>query len=57
MLVPAGILAMILTSALVPDVAMQPVTEENPDEDTVSAGAAGAGRRRRRCGIPDCSTR
>ena len=31
MLVPAGILAMVLTFALFPDVAMQPVTEENPD--------------------------
>ena len=30
MLVPAGILAMILTLALIPDVAMQPVTEEKP---------------------------
>jgi cytochrome c oxidase subunit IV len=33
MLVPAGILAIILTSALIPDLAMQPVTEENPDEE------------------------
>jgi cytochrome c oxidase subunit 4 len=33
LLVPAGILAIILTSALVPDLAMQPVTEENPDEE------------------------
>jgi len=33
MLVPAGILAIILTSALVPDVAMQPVTEEGPEEE------------------------
>jgi cytochrome c oxidase subunit 4 len=31
MLIPAGILAAILTFALAPDVAMQPVTEENPD--------------------------
>ncbi|WP_406693757.1 cytochrome C oxidase subunit IV family protein [Singulisphaera sp. Ch08] len=31
MLVPAGILAMVLTFALFPDVAMQPITEENPD--------------------------
>jgi cytochrome c oxidase subunit 4 len=31
MLVPAGILAIILTTALIPDVAMQPVTEENPE--------------------------
>ena len=30
MLVPAGILAIILTCALVPDMAMKPVTEENP---------------------------
>ena len=35
MLIPAGILAAILTLALVPDLAMQPVTEENPDEETV----------------------
>jgi cytochrome c oxidase subunit IV len=33
MLVPAGILAIILTVALVPDLAMQPVTEENPEEE------------------------
>jgi cytochrome c oxidase subunit 4 len=31
MLIPAGILALILTLALAPDVALQPVTEENPD--------------------------
>ena len=31
MLVPAGILALILTFALFPDVVMQPITEENPD--------------------------
>ena len=39
MLIPAGILAIILTVALCPDVAMQPVTEENPnrDEDDTSA--------------------
>ncbi len=33
MLVPAGILACILTFALIPDVAMQPVTEENREEE------------------------
>ena len=33
MLVPAGILAIILTTALIPDVAMQPVTEETPEEE------------------------
>jgi cytochrome c oxidase subunit 4 len=33
MLVPAGILAIILTTALMPDVAMQPVIEENPGEE------------------------
>jgi cytochrome c oxidase subunit IV len=33
MLVPAGILAIILTTALIPDLAMQPVTEENPEEE------------------------
>lgn len=32
MLIPAGILAIVLTTALIPDVAMQPpVTEDNPD--------------------------
>src|SRR4051794_22870 len=30
-LIPAGILACVLTFGLAPDVAMQPVTEENPD--------------------------
>ena len=33
MLIPAGILACVLTFALIPDVAMQPVTEENPAEE------------------------
>lgn len=33
MLIPAGIFAVILTMALIPDVAMQPETEENPNED------------------------
>ncbi len=45
MLVPAGILAVILTCALIPDMAMQPVTEENPDEETakvISMHAPGA---------------
>ena len=43
MLVPAGILAIILTCALIPDVAMQPVTEENPDEeDGLRAAGLGA---------------
>lgn len=37
MLVPAGILAIILTVALVPDLAMQPVTEENPEEEESTA--------------------
>jgi len=32
MLIPAGILAIILTVALYPDLALQPVTEENPTE-------------------------
>ena len=45
MLVPAGILAIILTTALLPDVAMQPVTEENADEEeqppTISAREQG----------------
>jgi len=31
LLIPAGILACVLTFGLAPDVAMQPVTEENPD--------------------------
>jgi cytochrome c oxidase subunit IV len=31
MLIPAGILAFILTVALIPDVAMAPVSEDNPD--------------------------
>ncbi|SIO21937.1 cytochrome c oxidase subunit 4 [Singulisphaera sp. GP187] len=35
MLIPASILAMVLTLALFPDVAMQPVTEENPDLEGV----------------------
>jgi cytochrome c oxidase subunit 4 len=30
-LIPAGILAMVLVGGLTPDVAMQPITEENPD--------------------------
>jgi cytochrome c oxidase subunit 4 len=33
MLIPAGILAIIMTCALIPDLAMQPVTEENPEEE------------------------
>ena len=33
MLIPAGILAIILTCALIPDVAMQPVTEESREEE------------------------
>jgi cytochrome c oxidase subunit 4 len=37
MLIPAGILAFILTIALVPDLAMQPVTEENPEEEESGA--------------------
>src|SRR5689334_12128879 len=36
MLIPAGILAIILTFALMPDVAMQPVIEENPGEEEES---------------------
>lgn len=36
MLIPAGILAIILTTALIPDVAMQPpITEDNPDLEGV----------------------
>jgi cytochrome c oxidase subunit 4 len=37
MLVPAGILALILTFALAPDVAMQPITEENPDLEGIES--------------------
>lgn len=37
MLIPAGILAVILTVALYPDLAMQPVTEENPGEEEAEA--------------------
>ena len=38
MLIPAGILAMVLTFALMPDVALQPETDENPEPaDVVSA--------------------
>src|SRR4029077_12246137 len=37
MLVPAGILAIILTCSLIPDLAMQPVTEENPEEEESTA--------------------
>jgi cytochrome c oxidase subunit 4 len=33
MLIPAGILAVILVAALYPDLALQPVTEENPAEE------------------------
>lgn len=39
MLIPAGILAMILVLALVPDQAMKPITEENPPEDEASISA------------------
>jgi cytochrome c oxidase subunit 4 len=35
MLVPAAILAMVLTFALAPDVSMQPVVEENPDLENI----------------------
>jgi cytochrome c oxidase subunit 4 len=37
MLVPAGILAAVLTFALVPDIAMQPTAAEGGDEDEASA--------------------
>jgi caa(3)-type oxidase subunit IV len=41
MLVPSGILAMVLVCALVPDVAMQPITEiNNMDEDSPREAAA-----------------
>jgi cytochrome c oxidase subunit 4 len=35
LLVPASILAVIMTVALIPDVAMQPVTEENIEDEEV----------------------
>ncbi len=35
MLIPAGILALILTFGLIPDVVLQPVTEENPDLEDI----------------------
>ena len=47
MLVPAGILAIILTTALIPDMAMQPVTEENPRRGRNRPSALDAGVRRR----------
>lgn len=37
MLVPAGLLALVLTFALIPDVAMQPITEENPDLEGIES--------------------
>jgi cytochrome c oxidase subunit IV len=37
MLIPAGILAAVFIFALYPDMALHPVTEENPPEDEVSA--------------------
>ena len=37
MLIPAGILAVILTVALMPDVAMQPETEENSEPEEIVA--------------------
>jgi cytochrome c oxidase subunit 4 len=41
MLVPAGILAVVLVCALIPDVAMQPITEiNNMDEDSATEAAA-----------------
>lgn len=35
MLIPAGCLAIILTTALIPDVSLQPITEENPDLEEI----------------------
>src|SRR3954468_2602546 len=40
MLIPAGILAMVLTFALAPDVAMQPVSEETLDREEVEEAEA-----------------
>jgi cytochrome c oxidase subunit 4 len=37
LLVPAGLLATLLTVALIPDVAMQPVTEESAEEEESGA--------------------
>ena len=43
MLIPAAILAMVLTFALVPDVAMQPVSEENIDREEIEQSTEHAG--------------
>jgi len=37
MLIPASILALILVCGLVPDVVLQPVTEENPDLEDIQS--------------------
>ena len=37
LIIPACIMAVLLTLALSPDMAMQPVTEENPEEETFVA--------------------
>ena len=37
MLIPAGILAIILTTALIPDVALHPVVEDNPDLEGIES--------------------
>jgi cytochrome c oxidase subunit IV len=37
MLVPAGLLAAVLVFALMPDIAMQPSSDENPTEDEATA--------------------
>jgi cytochrome c oxidase subunit 4 len=39
LIIPACIMAIFLTLALYPDMAMKPVTEENPEEETFAAPA------------------
>ena len=43
MLVPASILAVILTTALIPDIALAPTTEENPDEEEPAVSVSRSG--------------
>ncbi len=41
LIIPACIMAIFLTLALYPDMAMKPVTEENPEEETFAVPALG----------------
>jgi cytochrome c oxidase subunit 4 len=41
LIIPACIMAIFLTLALYPDMAMKPVTEENPEEETFAVPAFG----------------